>query len=98
MKYDISHIQLTGHSLGAVFATYVATDLISQVNHYDLADFLKYPDHYNLSVPILDQCHTIRNHLRIRDVYTFGMPRIGNPALAEYIAKHIRFSYRVLEP
>ena len=90
-KHDLSQIQLTGHSLGAVFATYVAVDIMSQVNHYDYDDFLKNPDQYNITLNHLDQCYTIRHHLRIDGIYTFGMPRIGNEQLAAYIMQRIRW-------
>ena len=68
------------------------------MNYYDFDRYLKDPTiysnrffhHGNWSTTNL---YTQNHSLKVSDVFTFGMPRIGNFELAEYIHKVIRTVY-----
>lgn len=90
--------------MGGVFATYAAVDLLSNVNYYNYQQYLSHPDHYPIMssdkdvklryqrgyIPFTRKCHAWNHHIRVHEVVTFGMPRIGNRYLADHIAKLIR--------
>lgn len=99
-----ARIYTTGHSLGSVFATFIAIDLKANVRYYDYNDYLLNPNAYTLfhnetDVELRSYSYsstirrerTIYNHnIQIASVYTFGMPRIGNSVLADFIHSEIR--------
>ncbi len=103
-RYPNATIVATGHSMGGIFATYVAVDLLSNVNHYNYEQYLKDPEGFpvvyaegdtelqNLRgiIPFKQKCHVWNHHIRVKEVVTFGMPRIGNRYLADYIQRIIR--------
>ena len=105
-EHPKARILTTGHSLGSVFATYVATDVKANVRHYDYNDYLLNPNAYTLFPNATDveqrfysYGSTIRNKqidydhdIQIASVYTFGMPRIGNSILADFIHSEIRIA------
>ena len=102
-KYPQARIRATGHSLGAVFATYATIDIQTNLGAYNYDDFLKNPDTYGLfkrltctkktesiysSFP--STLRTYNKNITVVSVYTFGMPRIGNIQFADYIHRRIR--------
>lgn len=47
-EHPKAHILTTGHSLGSIFATFVAIDVKANVRHYDYNDYLLNPNAYTL--------------------------------------------------
>ncbi|KAK8832231.1 hypothetical protein WA577_003107 [Blastocystis sp. JDR] len=102
-RYPNATIVATGHSMGGIFATYAAVDLLSNVNHYNYEQYLKDPEGFpvvyaegdtelqNLRgiIPFKQKCHVWNHHIQVKEVVTFGMPRIGNRYLADYIQRII---------
>ena len=101
-EHPEAKIHTTGHSLGGVFASFVAIDLRVNVAHYDYDEFLSSPHSYALfrgltnvehafqpNSPVT-RCKMDAHFIEIASVYTFGMPRIGNEALATLIHDRIR--------
>ena len=111
-EHPKARILTTGHSLGSVFATFVAIDVKANVRYYDYNDYLLNPNAYTLfpndtevEQRFYSYSSTIRrersdydHNIQIASVYTFGMPRIGNSILADFIHSEIRIvlSYRFL--
>lgn len=101
-EHPDAKIHTTGHSLGGVFASFVAIDLRVNVEHYDFDEFLSSPQSYALFRGLTDveqafqasspvsRCEKAAHSIEIASVYTFGMPRIGNEALASLIHERIR--------
>ncbi len=105
-EHPKAHILTTGHSLGSIFATFVAIDVKANVRHYDYNDYLLNPNAYTLfpndtgvERGFYSYSSTIRrkrsdydHNIQIASVYTFGLPRIGNSILADFIHSEIRIS------
>lgn len=71
---------------------------MSNLNYYDFDDYLRDPLSYSDTVfhssNLRNQTFIKDGHnLRISDVYTFGMPRIGNRHFSDYIHMNIRKYY-----
>ncbi|KAK8794309.1 hypothetical protein WA171_003433 [Blastocystis sp. BT1] len=108
-EHPKAHILTTGHSLGSIFATFVAIDVKANVRHYDYNDYLLNPNAYTLfpndtgvERGFYSYSSTIRrkrsdydHNIQIASVYTFGMPRIGNSILADFIHSEIPHFYRI---
>ena len=86
-----------------MFATFATIDMQTNLGVYNYDDLLQNPDKYNLfkrmtctkkidpfytSFP--STLRTYHKNFTVASVYTFGMPRIGNTQLAEYIHRRIR--------
>ena len=86
-----------------MLATYTAIDMQTNLGAYNYDDFLQNPDTYGLFkrmtctkkiepfyIPLPSTLRTYHKNITVASVYTFGMPRVGNIQLAEYIHRRIR--------
>lgn len=76
-----AEMHFSGHSLGGVFVTLIAIDVLANLNYYDFNLYLQNSTLYSES---------INHNIQVAEVYTFGMPRIGNSYLADFIHQRIR--------